>query len=107
MLFTGIFISITGIVFIFISSIKILPKTLFMSEKELEELSNLPFNASNTNVGEKNEAIITSDIEKLEKYREHYLNNRRTGRKNGKTALKLLVVGFILQTIGLIITALS
>lgn len=81
----------------------ILVKHLFITNEEIDELSKLPLEPASGNltgrVSGKNVAILGSDIEQIEQYREHFIQHRKMERTNGKRGLCLLLFGFVLQAI--------
>lgn len=108
MLILGLVLSGTGLVLVAISGY-ILLKNLFVSDEELNMLSKLPIEPSNSGMtgmtSGKNLPAAVTDPDKLKEYRTLYIKERETERKNGRKGLWLLIFGTALQVIGLICSA--
>jgi len=74
-------------------------------DKELELLSELPIEQSTSNmtgkITRKNLPVAVTDVEKLVRYRDNYIEARKAERRNGRIGLVLLIVGSLFQLVGL------
>ena len=78
---------------------------IFITDEEIEDLTTLPISPS-TSTHEKNSQgqdtpLATTDPERLKNYRSLFLRKRKEERRKGRCALRLFIVGFILQAVGL------
>lgn len=83
----------------------ILLRGLFITNEEIDELSNLPVRESKRYV-QGGDCLAAIDPEELKHYRCLYLKKRKAERRSGKIALRLFIVGFALQAVGLFLAAL-
>ncbi len=81
----------------------ILVNHIFITDKEIEKLSAIPLEASNTNMTNKdcskNLPVALTDVTAILDYRNMAIENRKIERGNGKKGLRWLMIGFILQAI--------
>jgi len=78
----------------------LLLRSLFISDEEIRKLSELPIRASRRFVGEVE--LVGFAEGDLESYRRLYIKKRKQERKNGRIALALLILGFLLQLSGVL-----
>lgn len=78
----------------------ILLRGLFITDEEIEDLITLPISASTTSF-ERTGPLATTDPKRLKNYRDLFLSNRKEERRKGRCALRLFIVGFLLQLVGL------
>lgn len=83
----------------------ILLRGLFITDEEIEDLTTLPISASTASHERdshgKDSSLATTDPERLKNYRDLFLSKRKEERRKGRCALRLFIVGFILQAVGL------
>jgi hypothetical protein len=79
----------------------ILLRGLFITDEEIEDLITLPISASTASF-ESTGPLATTDPERLKNYRSLFLSKRKEERKKGRCALRLFIVGFALQAVGLL-----
>lgn len=110
MLNLSLFFSGAGLVIVAISGCMLL-RYLFVSDAELNMLSELPIEPSGTGftgtTSGKNLPAAITDPDKLNEYRAHYIEGRKKERKNGRIGLMLLICGSALQILGLICSAIA
>lgn len=78
----------------------LLLRRLFISDEEISKLSKLPIRASRHFVGDVQ--LVGFAKGDLESYRSLYIKKREQERKNGRIALRLLILGFLLQLSGVL-----
>ncbi|MFA6554077.1 MAG: hypothetical protein WCS89_01065 [Candidatus Paceibacterota bacterium] len=99
-------INLLGLVLNVLGSI-ILVKYLFISDKEIEDISEIPIEPSTTHftsaTSRKTLSGALTDVEKINRYRGDFIRRRRDERTNGKRGIYLVIVGFIIQAVALFI----
>jgi hypothetical protein len=84
----------------------ILLRSLFVTDDEIDKLSALPIHPS-SHYGHGGHCFAALDPEKLNSYKDLYVKNRREDRRKGRCALRLFVVGFILQLVGSVVVTIA
>lgn len=81
----------------------ILVRHLFISDKEIEEISEIPIEPSTTNytsaTSRQNLSGAVTDITKINQYKNDFIKRRKSERTNGKRGINLIILGFVLQSI--------
>ena len=94
-----------GLALGFFAAFWVLPG-IFISEAEIRELSELPLAASSTRFttteSRENMPAALTDVDALRTYRERFLEARQAERRRGYVGLRLLVIGFGLQLVGVL-----
>jgi len=95
-----------GLALGFFAAWRVLPG-IFVSDRELQELSELPLEGSTTNLTSAatgaNLAVAVTDLAALRRYRKQYLDARKAERVRGVSGLRLLLAAFALQLAGLVL----
>jgi len=78
----------------------LLLKGLFITDAEITKLSDLPVHQSK-HYGHGGDCFAALDPEKLDAYKNLYVQKREEERRKGRCALRLFIVGFALQAMGL------
>jgi hypothetical protein len=109
MLIPGAILSILGLICDVIAGVVLLPK-IFITDEELSLLAGLPIEPSTTHLTGKvtraNLPVAVTDVERLNEYRDSYIEARKEERNKGRIGLWLLVVGSCLQAFGVILALL-
>lgn len=101
MMLLAFWLQIAGLALTLVGS-SLLLRGSFITDREIEKLTKLPIHASN-NFGHGGHRYASTDPEKLEAYKNLYLQERTGQRKIGRIALGLFIAGFALQLAGLFI----
>jgi hypothetical protein len=106
----GLILTILGIICILIGALILLPN-IFIPKEELELLSKLPVEPSTTHLTssltQETLPVAVTDVVILHKYKDLYIQNRKTESRKRKKGFIYLIAGSILQIIGVIFTTLG
>lgn len=106
----GIASSIVGLILVLVAGLILLPK-IFVTDRELDELSELPLEQSTTHMtgAESHQSlrVAVTDVQKVQAYRERFMEARKEERSKGKLGLYLLVSGSGLQALSVVLTSLA
>ena len=105
MLILSASLSVLGLIFDAVAGLILLPK-IFITDKELDLLAELPLEPSTSHMtGEITGAILpvaVTDVGKINEYRKRYIKARKEERRNGRIGLGFLVAGSFLQAVGVL-----
>jgi hypothetical protein len=110
MIITSAVASILGLILVVVAGVVLL-RNIFITDEELNRLAELPIEQSTTNmtgaITHANLPVAVTDVVKLLDYRKSYIEARKIERKNGRIGLWLLVIGSLLQIVGVTLSALA
>jgi len=81
-----------------------LANSIFITDEEINALSELPIDVSSTNLSpvgsNKIYPVAITDAEKLKLFRDRFIDARKKERKKGRQGLYLIIAGFLMQLLG-------
>ena len=82
----------------------LLSRHLFVSDEEINRLVNIPIEESTSNLSGATsnlpKAAAVLDVPKFREFRDVHVRDRRNQKRIGRHALKLIMMGAVLQAIG-------